>query len=132
MRGHRFTSRLAAAALLPVLALFAVSFTHDLMRCRLTGTVIDACVCAPGDAAAPVASTPAGLQSETCCARETIAKDVFVRGADEPPLPSAPLLAWTARLLDAERGFSRAALVGPARVRPTGPPLILAKQSFLL
>ena len=90
MRGRRFTSRLAAAALLPVLAVFAVSFTHDLMRCRLTGIVIDACVCPPGDAVAPVGSTPAGLESETCCARETIAKDVFVRGADEPPCRPRP------------------------------------------
>jgi len=119
--------RIVAAVLLPALVLFALAFSHDLMRCRLTGAVIEACAC-------PIESPTSErhLQPETCCARDTVTKDDLTRTAEAAPALALPLGARVCRL-----ATDRGTQPGPRLTRatdwhPTGPPLLLRKQSRLI
>jgi hypothetical protein len=124
--------RVASALLIPVL-LMAAFFTHDRMRCRLTGAVLPVCACPEGEVVDAPQST---LEAQSCCERETVAPFTATR-AEGPTaaIGRAPFLVESVfeaplyRPLD--RAWFRAALRG-APPNAGGAALILLKQSFLI
>jgi hypothetical protein len=121
----------AAAVLLPLLLFAVTASARSVIRCQLTGAVLDACCC-PEDSEAPVAP-PTTAGAEGCCRSDVISMDRVpseaVPRADAP----APLVAAAAPVAGS------ASLAPPARaplLSPVGgvpaPPLILTKHALLI
>jgi len=70
---------MVAGALLVPLLLVATSFTHDLMRCRLTGAVIPDGAC-PDTATSEISH--ARLDAPGCCERQAAQSSVIKAGPD--------------------------------------------------
>ena len=128
-RGVTALQRAVGAAILVPLLLFALSFAHDLMRCRVTGAVIQTCVCPDQTQSAP------SVDAQSCCQRDSI--QAFSAAREEssasasalvaPDLTATSILAPAAPLASNQRFFSRS-----QTFRSAGPPLVLVKQSFLI
>jgi hypothetical protein len=124
--------RAAGALLIPVL-LVAASFTHDRMRCRLTGAVVPVCACPEGEVVDAPQST---LEAQSCCERESVAPFTAVR-AEGPTvaIEGAPFLIESGFEAPVYRAPGRAWSRAVARGMPpnaAGAALILLKQSFLI
>ena len=139
-RQRTFRRAVAALVALPVL-LFAVSFVHGFMRCRVTGAVVEVCAC-PDDGA-PRPEGPKLLE-QTCCEWQTVeAMDTAERSAElgdqsggtnsQPArMPLAfPFVVPAIVTLAAPSPFLRTTRAAIEAHSPQ-PALILVKQSFLI
>jgi hypothetical protein len=125
IRGGSYFRRVVGGAVLLPLVLFAASFAHDLMRCQVTGRVVETCACPDENPTGPAVDT------QSCCERETV--EALSAGRTETAAspfvgpdviltriaPTAP--SWTGRCSAMVRTF-----------RPPGPALVLVKHSFLI
>jgi hypothetical protein len=111
--------------LLP-LVVFASSFAHDLMRCRVTGTIVMTCACP--DAEAPTGPT---VGQQGCCERQVIEAISTGREEASPVVVPVPILV-AARIEPPVRRLPIGRLSAAAKFSPIGPSLVLIKQSFLI
>jgi hypothetical protein len=126
-RAH-FRRVVAIAVMMPLLVL-ATAFAHDLMRCRVTGVILPACVCP--DAPEPAAPADATLTEQTCCERQSLES----LGAAREEAPNGALLVPVpveSRLAPLPRPILDRALWRLAATRPPGRALVLLKHSFLI
>jgi hypothetical protein len=136
---HSLRTRLFAASLLLPLIALATATSGVGLRCRITGEVLSACCCEPGDSAATKAASVATVSEADCCDR--VVRDVTTAPAE--------LSTTTSVLPDQTTPIAYVAVEGPAvalsssgfssrsetRAR-VGPPTVLlrlvSKSSFLL
>jgi hypothetical protein len=123
-----------AGALLVPLLLVATSFTHDLMRCRLTGAVIPDGACPD---TATVEISHARLDAPGCCERRAAQISVVTAGPDTRNLevleaPRLLVLDFPAPIYRPPYRFLARAPVANAGLHAGGATLVVLKRSFLI
>lgn len=125
--------QVVAWALVAPMLLVAASFAHDLMRCRLTGAVIEDCACPDGEAArAPQAQ----IAEQSCCEREAVTPVVAVGG--QPPADALLRAPMVVKMACAEPAYHppyrllARPVVANAGLHGGGMTLLLRKRAFLI
>ena len=135
---HSLRTRLFAAALLLPLIALATATSGVGLRCRITGEMLSACCCDPGDSAATEAASVATVSEADCCDR--VVRDMTTAPAELStprvlPDHATPIayVAVEAPAVDLSSSSFSSRSDTKARVRPPTVLLrLVSKSSFLL